>query len=289
MIRSLGRHALSVTTVLAVGGLGGAVAVQAPAQASVFTTAYTCNIGDLGQTAAVLNGWLIAPGTAYSGPARFQLRVSSLNVQAPLAIDSWSGTAWINVSGAENTSFLMSGYGGAVPAQGALVGDLAGDWAPTVAGTDLLSVGGIEITAHTPEAGNIVVQCVPNDASVAEVLRVASPYRGRWVHPPVPIFHVGPWYRPGMVLRRPMWVRPGWNHPGWNHPGWNRPGIPAHTDDHAGVPVRTGGEWNRPGWNRPGLPVRTENHPAVPVRTGDWNRPGFPAHHSELYRGPYHR
>ncbi|MFB9830920.1 hypothetical protein [Actinoallomurus acaciae] len=256
MIKSLGRRAVTVTTALAVGGLG-VVVGQVPAQASAFTAAFTCNIGNLGQTAAVLSGWLASPGTTFSGPARFRLHISSLNLQAPLPISSWSGTAWINVRGAEHSTFQVTGFGGAVPAQGALAGEMVGDWAPAIGGTDLLSVGGIELTANSAEAGNVPVQCVPNDAAVAEVLNVASPYQGTWVRPAVPLFHIGGWYHRGMALHRPVWARPG-------RPGWNRPVIP----------VRPGG-WNRPvhpggGWNRPGAPIHSG---------GGWNRPSAPIHH----------
>ncbi|MFL6055091.1 MAG: hypothetical protein ACJ72W_19590 [Actinoallomurus sp.] len=248
MIQSFGRRAAAVATaILAAGGLG--VAGQATARAAAFSAAFTCNIGDLGQAAAVLNGWLTPPGDTFNGPARFWLHISSLNLQAPLPIDSWNGAAWINVSGAENTTFQVTGFGGTVPAQGALTGDLAGDWAPAVAGTHLLSVGGIEITANNAQAGTIVVQCVPNGTPVADVLQVASPYRERWIHPPVPIFRVGPWYRPGIVLQRPVWVRPGWNRPGWNDPGWH----------------------NRPGSNRPVGPGGGHN-PGTPVHHGEWSR-----------------
>jgi hypothetical protein len=249
MINSLGRRAAAVATaILAAGGPG--IAWQATARAATFSAAFTCNIGDLGQTAAVLDGWLTPPGNTFNGPARFWLHISSLNLQAPLPIDSWSGAAWINVSGAENTTFQVSGPGGPVPAQGALTGDLAGDWAPAVAGTHLLSVGGIEITANSAQAGSIAVQCVPNGTPAAEVLQVASPYRGGWIHPPVPIFRVGPWYRPGMVLQRPVWVRSGWNRPGWNEPNW----------------------YNRPGWNRPVGPGGGWYHPGAPVHHGGWSR-----------------
>jgi hypothetical protein len=249
MITSLGKLAVTATAVVAIGGLS-AVAPQAPAQASGFSAAYTCNISNLGQTAAVLSGWLTSPGTVFNGPSRFQLHISSLSLQAPLPIDSWSATAWINVGGAENTTFQVGGSGGPVPAQGALAGDLVGDWAPTIGGTDLLSVGGIELTANSAEAGSVPVQCVPNSSSVAEVLRVASPYHGRWIHPAVPVFRVGGWYRPGMPLRRPAWIRPV--HPG----GWNRPGTPIRP----GNPGRPGNSGNQGhqggGWNRPGTPVR---------------------------------
>jgi hypothetical protein len=290
MITSIGKHAVTVTTVFAVGGLS-AIAARTPAQASGFSAAYTCNISNLGQTPAVLNGWLTSPGTTFSGPARFQLHISSLNLQSPIPVDSWSATAWINVGGAENTTFQVSGSGGSLPAQGTIAGDLVGDWAPAMAGTDLLSVGGIEITANSAEAGSVPVQCVPNGSTVAEVLRVASPFHGRWIHPAVPIFHIGGWYRPGMTLHRPVWIRPGrpvrpggWNYPG--HPGgWNRPGIPVHP----------GGGWNRPGIpvHRPGIPIHPGggwNRPSVPVHPGGgWNRPGIPVHHDGPVGGlPHH-
>jgi hypothetical protein len=238
MIMSLGKAA--VAAVLAIGGL----AAPAHAQASRFSAAFTCNIANLGQTSAVLNGWLASPGTTFSGPARFRLHIHSLTLQAPVPIDSWSATAWINVGGAENTTFQVRGGGGALPIQGALTGDLVGDWAPYAAGIDLLSVGGLEISANSREAGGIPVQCVPNGAPVAEVLHVASPYRGHWMRPSVPIFHVGGWYLRGMALHRPVWIRPG--RPGWHNPDWNRPGMPIH---------------NPGGWNRPGIPV---HHPGEP-------------------------
>jgi hypothetical protein len=286
MTTSFGKYAVTATAVFALGGLS-AIAGQAPAQASGFSAAYTCNISNLGQVPAVLNGWLSSPGTAFNGPASFRLHISSLNLQSPIPIDSWSATAWINVGGAENTTFQVSGGGGAVPAQGALAGDLVGDWAPVMGGTDFLRVGGLELTANSAEAGSVPVQCVPNGAPVAEVLRVASPYHGRWIRPAVPIFHIGGWYRPGMSLHRPVWIRPGrpggWNRPGIpGHPGgWNRPGIPIHPG-HPVVPVHPGG------WNRPGIPIHP-GHPVVPVHPGGWNRPGIPIHHGGPIGGlPHH-
>jgi hypothetical protein len=277
MIKTLGRRAATVTTVLAVGGLG-AVGVQAPARAAAFSAPFTCNIGNLGQTAALLNGWLSSPGTTFSGPARFRLHISSLSLQAPLPIDSWSGTAWINVRGAEHTTFQVSGFGGAVPIQGVLAGDMVGDWAPYVGGTDLLSVGGLELTANSAQAGNVAVQCVPSSQQVAEVLQVASPYQGRWIRPVVPPFHIGGWYRPGMSLHRPIWIRPGrpgWNqpvhpgHPGWNppgHPGWNPPGHPG---------------WQHPGWNHPAAPVHSVPIRPIPIHP-------VPIHHGGPIGLPHH-
>lgn len=248
MIRLTGRGAAAVTTaVLAVSGLGAAGQTSARAQtnprAATLSADLTCNIGDLGQTAAVLDGWLTPPGNSYDAPARFWLHISNLNLQAPFPIDSWNGTAWVDVSGTENTTFQVSGSGGAVPEQGALTGDLAGDWAPAVAGTHFLRVGGIEVTVNSAQAGTVVVQCVPNGRPRAEVLQVAAPYRGSWARPSVRGFRPGPWYRPGMILHRPVWDRPGWQRPGWHRPGWYGPPV-YHR------PVGPGG-----GWHRPGFPI----------------------------------
>ena len=270
MTTSFGKYAVTATAVFALGGLS-VVAAQAPAQASGFSAAYTCNISNLGQVPAVLNGWLASPGTTFNGPASFRLHISSLNLQSPLPIDSWNATAWINVAGAENTTFQVQGGGGPVPPQGALTGDLAGMWAPVMGGTDFLRVDGIEITANSAQAGSVPVQCVPNGSPVAEVLRVASPYHGHWIRPAVPVFHIGGWYRPGMTLHRPVWGRPG--RPG----GWTRPGIPIRPG-RPGIPIH----------GRPGIPIHP-GHPVVPVHPGGWNRPGMPIHHGGPVGGlPHH-
>jgi hypothetical protein len=127
-----------------------------------------------------------------------------------------------------------------------------------VAGTDLLNVGGIEITANSPEAGTLPIQCVPNSSPVAEVLRVSAPYHGRWIRPAVPVFTINGWYRPGMTLHRPVWIRPG----GPMRPGgWYHPDHPVY---HPGYPISPGG------WHQPGIPGHP-GHPGHPV--------GGPHHH----------
>ena len=278
MTTSFGKYAATATAVLALGGLS-AIGVQAPAQASGFTAAYTCNISNLGQVPAVLNGWLSSPGTTFNGPASFRLHISSLNLQSPIPIDSWNARAWINVAGAENTTFQMQGGGGPVPAQGALTGDLAGDWAPVMGGTDFLRVGGLEITANSAEAGSVPVQCVPNGSPVAEVLRVASPYHGRWIRP----------RRPDLPHRRvvpagygaaPSGVDPsgqaGWLEPS-GHPDPPRPsGYPDSPR-----PSRDPGP---PGWLGP------SRHPGPPGSPRDPGPPGWlePSRHPGPPGSPRH-
>ncbi len=159
MITSFGKHALAAATAAALGGLGVAVA-QTAARASGFSTAYTCTLPLLGSRAAVLDGWLTSPGqAAVNGRTAFRLHIARLTLNSPVPIDSWSASASIAVRGAEASSFRVAGSGGFVPARQPLSGDLVGDWAPVVGGTDFMSVGGIEINANSAEAGNVPVQC----------------------------------------------------------------------------------------------------------------------------------
>ena len=216
MITSLGKHAVAAATVVALGGLN--VIAATPAQAAGFSAAYTCTVPVLGPRGVVLNGWLTSPGqTAVNRPTGFQLRISSLNLNSPVAIDSWSASAWIDVSGAESASFQLTGSGGFVQARQPISGDLIGNWAPGLQGTDLLSVSSITISANTATAGTITAQCVPNEARQAgETLTVFPPYAAGGNRP-----HAAPYHR-------------GWNRP--HHPGWHRPGGPPRHDGPAHHP-----------------------------------------------------
>lgn len=229
MIFSLAKHAVAAATVVAVGGLT-VMASQTPAQAGGFSAGYTCDIPVLGARNVVLEGWLASPGQTIAGrPTGIQLRISGLNLGSPVAIDAWSAAAWIDVGGAESASFQVTGSGGPVPAQQPIVGDLFGNWAPAAAGTDVLSVGGLAISANTAATGNVTVQCVPNTRRpVAETLTVYPPtYSG-------PIRTI--------VMPSSGWLRPlGPPYHHHHHPGWSRPVVvvpPQHHHHH-------------PGWSRP--------------------------------------
>jgi hypothetical protein len=249
MITSLGRHAVATATALALGCLG-AVAAQRPAHADALSMPYTCTVPAMGSRAVTLDGWLTTPGqTANNRPVDFQLHIASLGLAAPIAINSWTASTWIDVSGAEMTSFRLVGSGGYVPAGQPLAGDLAGNWAPSIRGTDLLSVGAITITANTAAAGAVTAQCVPDEPrSPAASLMVVPRYHGVWAQPILP-----PPYGPGW--HRPIVVAPP------SHGGWHRPPIV--------VPPRGG--WHRPpivvpphgGWHRPPI--------VVPPHHGGWN------------------
>lgn len=224
---------VAVAAVVAAGGLG-AVAAQAPARAAGFSATYTCTVPMVGSRTAVLNGWLASPEHTRAGrPTGFQLHISSLSVGAPIAVDSWSASAWVDVSGSENSSFQLTGSGGFVPAGQTLSGDLSGDWTPSVRGPHVLSVTGFTINANTPAAGNVTAECVANEPRpVAATLMVHTGYEPGWDQPvvsPYPVGWAGPVapYRPGW--HRPI-VLPPYHHGGWGHPPHH--GGPHHHHGH---------------------------------------------------------
>lgn len=174
MFGSLARRAVTASTVLAIGGLG-AVALQAPAHASDFSAAYTCNIPLSGSQTVTITGSLTAsPNPATVGSAvNLALHISNLSLSAPVAINNWSATADIAVSGGETATTQVSGSGGSVPANQPITGDLSGSWTPTAAGTDSLQGGNVTVQANVSILGNVTIPCTPNDPRpVAETLTV---------------------------------------------------------------------------------------------------------------------
>ncbi|MDN3359746.1 hypothetical protein [Actinomadura sp. DC4] len=174
MIGSLARRAAAASSVLALGGLG-ALALQAPAHASSFSASYTCNIPLSGSQAVTISGTLTAsPSPSTTGTStHFALHISNLSLSSPVAINSWTATAGIDVTGAQTASFQVSGSGGRVPANQPITGDLAGNWTPTVAGTDQFQGGNVTVKASVPLLGTLTVPCTPNaPRPVAETLTV---------------------------------------------------------------------------------------------------------------------
>jgi hypothetical protein len=203
MIKTLAGYALTGATLVTGGGLA-LVAAQAPAYADRFSTVYSCDVPMLGSGAVVLDGRLSSPGqTAVTRPTGVRLHLSRLGAGAPVPIDSWSASAWINVGGAENSAFRVTGSGGYVPVGQPIRGDLTGDWTPAVSGTHVLTVGRLKITMTGPAIGTVTARCVPNDRPVAETLAVLPSYYPGWSGPIVPPYAgsarpVAP-YRPGWV------------------------------------------------------------------------------------------
>lgn len=174
MKRTIGRRVVIGSTALALGSLGTIVA-QSPALAADFSAAYTCTAPVLGTQTVTIGGTLTAtPNPATVGtPVGFALHLTQVSLQAPVAINSWTMTASLDVSGAETASFQVAGSGGSVPANTPITGDLAGSWIPTAAGTDEVRGGTVTVNANVFLLGNVTVTCTPNDPRpVGETLTV---------------------------------------------------------------------------------------------------------------------
>jgi len=179
MIKSIGTHAMAATAVIALAGAG-AVAAQTPARAAGFAAAYTCSVPVLGARPVVIRGELTAaPGRASVGqPVQFRLHISSLSLQAPLTIDSWTAVAGIDVSGGQAAAFRMAGSGGPVAPRRPITGDLYGSWTPRARGIDRFRGGNVSVTARISRLGIFTASCVPNGPRpVLESVAVAQYHR----------------------------------------------------------------------------------------------------------------
>ena len=175
MMRTIGRRVVVGTTALALGGLGIMVA-QSPALAADFSAAYTCTAPVLGTQSVTIGGSLTAtPNPASVGaPVGFALHLSQVSLKAPVAINSWTMTVALDVSGAQAATFQVAGSGGRVPANSPITGDLSGSWTPTVAGTDTVQGAAVTVVANVILLGNVTVACTPNDPRpVGETLTVS--------------------------------------------------------------------------------------------------------------------
>ncbi|MFL6054286.1 MAG: hypothetical protein ACJ72W_15400 [Actinoallomurus sp.] len=168
----LGRRAATAATVMALGGLG-VVAAQAPADASTFTAAYTCNSILGTQSIAVNETATASPNpTKVNASTQFAVHVQT-TLSSPLTVNSWSATLTADVSGAQTASFPLTGSGGSIPANQPIAADVAGNWTPTGVGADQLQGGNLSIKANVAIFGNITATCTPNSPRpVAETLTV---------------------------------------------------------------------------------------------------------------------
>jgi hypothetical protein len=173
MIKSIGSHVMAA----AVGVGGFAVA---PAEASAFAASYTCAVPVLGSRPVMIRGTLTATsGRAVVGrPVQFQLHIDSLSLQTPVTIDSWTATAGVDVSGAQNSAFRMAGSGGPVNPRRPISGDLYGTWTPRVPGVDRFRGGDVTLGARIARVGMLSASCRPNTPRpVLETLPVQGPLR----------------------------------------------------------------------------------------------------------------
>jgi hypothetical protein len=175
MMGTIGRRVVAGSTALALGGLG-VIAAQSPAQAADFSAAYTCTAPVLGTQNVTISGSLTAtPNPAAAGtPVGFALTLTEISLQSPVAINRWTMTAALDVSGAQTASFQVAGSGGRVPANTPITGELTGTWTPTVAGTDEVRGAAVTVVANVVLLGNVTVSCTPNDPRpVGETLTVS--------------------------------------------------------------------------------------------------------------------
>jgi len=178
MIKSIAKHAMAATAVIALGGTT-AVAAQEPASASGFSAAYTCTVPVLGARPVLIYGSLTAtPDRVVAGqPIRFHLRISRLSLRSPVAIDSWTAVAGIEVSGTERTAFRVAGSGGSVAPRQPVSGDLYGTWTPRDRGLYRLRGGNVVINARVARLGLLTASCRPNaPRPVMETVGVFSSY-----------------------------------------------------------------------------------------------------------------
>lgn len=173
----IGGKAAVIATVFTLGGAG-AIAAAAPASASQVTATYSCAVPTAGTETVTVEGTLTAtPNPATAGSAvSFDLDVTSTSLSSPLAINSWSGTADIAGSGAESSSFTVTGSGGSIPANQDISNlNFTGSWTPSAAGTDQFVVGDVTLKADIKLLGNQTVTCTPSGTQpVAETLTVNS-------------------------------------------------------------------------------------------------------------------
>jgi len=172
---SIGRRLAAGSTTLALSGLGVIVA-QSPAHAADFSAAYTCTAPVLGTQSVTIAGSLTAsPNPAAANtPVGFALHLSQISLVSPVAINSWTMTSTLQVSGAQTAQFQVSGSGGRVPANQPITGDLAGSWTPAAAGTDEIRGGDVVVKANVVLLGTVTVNCTPDDPQpVGETLTVS--------------------------------------------------------------------------------------------------------------------
>lgn len=173
MIHSIGGRAATAAAPVALGGAA-VVAAQVPAQASVFTAPYTCTVPFVGTQSVVGTGTLTAsPNPSTTGTStHFQLQIAGLS--SPLAITSWNASAGIDGSGAETSSFSVTGSGGSIPANTPITVTLDGNWTPAVTGTDQFQVGNLTVHGRVPIFGTLTISCTPvAPRPVAETLTVS--------------------------------------------------------------------------------------------------------------------
>lgn len=163
--------------IAAVAAGAGVLASQQPAHAGDFSATYACSVQGLGTRNVTVNGTLNASPdrSAVGRPIRISLHVSGLSLRSPVALESWSAAAGVEVAGAQNGTLRVAGSGGSVPAREPVSVDLGGVWTPRVRGVDRLRTGSIVIRAKARMIGNVTGVCTPaGSRPYAETVVVGS-------------------------------------------------------------------------------------------------------------------
>jgi hypothetical protein len=160
----LGRRIAAGSAALALGSLA-AVVAQSPALAANFSAAYTCTAPVLGTQNGTIDGSLtVTPNPAAVGtPVGVQLHLAQISLRAPVAINSWTMTANLDVTDVETAQFPVTGSGGRVPANQPITGDLSGAWTPTAAGNAEIRGADVVVHANVSLLGNLTINCTPDE------------------------------------------------------------------------------------------------------------------------------
>jgi hypothetical protein len=162
MIGSLGRRLAIGSAAVALGGVS-AIVLQSPALAATFSASYSCTAPVLGTQNATIDGTLTAtPNPAAVGsPVSLKLHLAQISLRAPVAINSWTMTVNLDVTGAETATVAATGSGGRVPANQPITGDLSAGWTPSAAGTDQFRGASVVVKANVFLLGNLTINCTP--------------------------------------------------------------------------------------------------------------------------------
>jgi hypothetical protein len=187
MIEPLG--GIAIATLAAIGGLTPASAGAMRDGTAVpngvrFSAGYVCTVPILGPRTVLVNAELTAiPDHAVARrPVRFRLHITGLGLRSPISIASWRATATIEVSGAQTTSFQLTGAGGTVAPRQPVTGTLTGDWTPRAAGTDQLRGGPVTITAAVPPLGDATIPCTPTPPRPTAGTLTVTPDHPKYPH-----------------------------------------------------------------------------------------------------------
>jgi hypothetical protein len=168
--------AVSASSALAVAAGLGIIVMNSGADASTGTAAYSCSAPGYGTQAFKLSGTLSYSSTLFkaNSPISLAIHVTGVDPAFPVAINSWSVTGTIGVTGPSSDMVKVVGSGGPVPANQSFSGNAVASWTPRVAGTYKLASMGISFTANVSGSGTTSGTCTVQSGAEAQVAVAAS-------------------------------------------------------------------------------------------------------------------